>query len=90
MLWENLKEKLPMEAEYTEMGETFNVIIEEMDITKELVSFELKREGEYFNVTCNRKYLSICPKDNRLLIEAQSCWTMLLKNKEVSADSSQH
>ncbi len=91
MLWENLKKKLPIEMEYTEMGETSEGIIEAMKITDTLIHFTLKTKKKFgfFNVSCSRDWLSISSKENRLLIEAKHLWTMLLKNPEVKPNSSQ-
>ena len=81
-MWENLKEKLPMKAEYKEDFESFEVTILDMEITKELVSFKLQSPAMEFTVDCNREYLGIKPDSRGLLIDAPHCWTMLIPSKK--------
>lgn len=79
-MWQNLKEKLPIKAIYTEMEEAEEVVITDMKITDDLIYFNLKGENS-FQVSCDRKVLGIIPDSRGLLIDAPHLWTLLIDTR---------
>lgn len=80
-LWENLRERLPLEGTYIEIPHKFGVTIRQMEISNTLVSFKLFNavEGE-FTINCNRKLLSISPNGEQLQINAQYSWSLVISS----------
>lgn len=83
MLWENLKAKLPMDAEYSEIPEFLGekVKITDMIITEKKVEFDLVMGEDTFMMSSSREHLTMRPVDRGLLIECPFI-SLLLLNKD--------